>query len=163
MLPRPRQHQPIMMKFSSWALVPSVDLGLPPAMADNAVACLPSSVCSTPHTFPGEMQAFNMESSGESRSYSLHEPSAGCGRPHIFPGETQEFTIESSGGLRSYRLHLPSNYDADEPRPLLIAYHGAGNTPADFEAESHLADEALNPGMITAFPAGLGVCLSYQK
>lgn len=90
-------------------------------------------------------------------------PSAGCGTTHNFPGQTQVFTIESSGGTRSYRLHLPSNYNANDPRPLLIVYHGSGNNPANFENESRFANETLNPNMITVFPAGVNVCWLFSQ
>lgn len=83
--------------------------------------------------------------------------SAGCGTPHKFPGESREFSFESSGGTRTYRIHLPSTYDPNNARPLLIAYHGSGGNPADFEAETQLSDESINSEMITVYPAGVDV------
>lgn len=83
--------------------------------------------------------------------------SAGCGIDHNFPGQSREFSFESSGGTRTYRIHLPSNYDVNDPRPLLIAYHGSGGNPAGFEGETGFSDEGLNPNMITIYPAGVNV------
>lgn len=83
--------------------------------------------------------------------------SPGCGHPHSFVGQTRDFHFESSGGTRYYRIHLPSNYDTQSPKPLLIAYHGAGNNPTAFEAETRFSDEGINPNMITVYPAGVNV------
>ncbi|CEJ79864.1 hypothetical protein VHEMI00079 [[Torrubiella] hemipterigena] len=81
--------------------------------------------------------------------------SPGCGKYHSFVGQTREFSFDSSGGSRTYRIHLPSNYDTNTPKPLLIAYHGAGNNPAAFESETRFSDESINPNMITVYPAGV--------
>lgn len=83
--------------------------------------------------------------------------SPGCGKYHSFVGQTREFSFDSSGGSRTYRIHLPSNYDTNTPKPLLIAYHGAGNNPAAFESETRFSDESINPNMITVYPAGVNV------
>ncbi|KAM4062180.1 esterase PHB depolymerase domain-containing protein [Hirsutella rhossiliensis] len=81
--------------------------------------------------------------------------SPGCGKSHDFVGKTREFSFQSSGGKRTYRIHLPSNYEADKPKPLLIAYHGAGNKLEDFENETRFSDESVNPDMIAVYPAGV--------
>lgn len=85
--------------------------------------------------------------------------SPGCGKYHSFVGQTREFSFDSSGGSRSYRIHLPANYDTNTPKPLLLAYHGAGNNPAAFEGETRFSDESINPDMITVYPAGVNVSL----
>ncbi|KJZ74783.1 hypothetical protein HIM_05900 [Hirsutella minnesotensis 3608] len=81
--------------------------------------------------------------------------SQGCGKTHNFVGESREFSFESSGGTRTYRIHLPKNYKVDKPKPLLIAYHGAGNNPKKFENQTRFSDEGVNPNMITVYPAGV--------
>jgi poly(3-hydroxybutyrate) depolymerase len=92
-----------------------------------------------------------------SEAATIQKRSPGCGQPHSFVGQTREFHFESSGGTRYYRIYLPSNYDTTTPKPLLIAYHGAGNNPAAFEAETRFSDERINPNMITVYPAGINV------
>lgn len=95
---------------------------------------------------------------GTVQSAAIHRrASPGCGKSHDFVGETREFSFESSGGHRTYRIHLPSNYNVDKPKPLLIAYHGAGNNPEDFENETRFSDEGVNPDMIAVYPAGVEV------
>ncbi|PHH89088.1 hypothetical protein CDD83_6683 [Cordyceps sp. RAO-2017] len=90
---------------------------------------------------------------------ALHgRASDGCGQAHNFTGSTQTFSLESGGRTRSYRLHLPAGYDGS-PRPLLLAFHGAGNEPEAFEAETRFSDPAVNPDMIAVYPAGVHVRL----
>jgi poly(3-hydroxybutyrate) depolymerase len=89
--------------------------------------------------------------------------SAGRGTPHDFAGQSKEFSLQSSGGTRTYRIHLPSNYDPNDPRPLLVAYHGAGGNPAEFEAETRFSDESINPDMMTVFPAGVNVSTTRRE
>jgi poly(3-hydroxybutyrate) depolymerase len=88
--------------------------------------------------------------------------SADCGKTH-YPGESREYSFESNRTTRTYRIHLPSSYGPNVPRPPLIAYHGAGGNPADFEAETNLSDESINPNMITVYPAGVDVNFGANK
>lgn len=83
--------------------------------------------------------------------------SAGCSRTHDWAGQTREFSFQSSGGTRSYRIHLPSNYRPGSAKSLLIAYHGSGDNPANFERTTRFSDEGINPDTITVYPAGINV------
>lgn len=85
--------------------------------------------------------------------------SAGCSRTHDWAGQTKEFSFASSGGTRSYRIHLPSNYQPGSPKPLIIAYHGSGDNPANFEKTTRFSDPSVNPNMIVVYPAGINVRL----
>lgn len=83
--------------------------------------------------------------------------SAGCSRTHDWAGQTREFSFQSSGGTRSYRIHLPSTYKPGSAKSLLIAYHGSGDNPANFERTTRFSDEGINPDTITVYPAGINV------
>ncbi|KAI1263518.1 family 1 carbohydrate esterase [Xylariaceae sp. FL1019] len=87
--------------------------------------------------------------------YAEAASSAGCGTSHSFIGSTQTFSITSSGGTRTYRIHLPSSYEASTAVPLIIAYHGSGGNPTDFEITTRFSDEGLNPNMVVVYPAGV--------
>ncbi|PHH86826.1 hypothetical protein CDD83_9696 [Cordyceps sp. RAO-2017] len=39
--------------------------------------------------------------------------------------------------------------------PLLVAYHGAGGNPQEFEENTGFSDASINPDMITVYPAGI--------
>lgn len=54
-----------------------------------------------------------------------------------------------------YLVHLPSSYRAGQTMPLMLAFHGAGGEPTEFERVTRLSDENINPGVITVYPAGV--------
>lgn len=55
-----------------------------------------------------------------------------------------------------YRLHLPPNCEADGPRPLVLAFHGAFSSPDEMAEESGLDALADREGLIVAYPVGSG-------
>ena len=56
---------------------------------------------------------------------------------------------------RSYVLHVPPAYDGKRPVPLVVDFHGIGESGAS-ERESSPYPAALDPeGVIMAFPDGL--------
>jgi poly(3-hydroxybutyrate) depolymerase len=67
--------------------------------------------------------------------------SAGCGTaPPQQPGESVQHSLTSGGLDRSYRLHLPERYDGRRAWPVVLAFHGRGNTGAGTEAFSGLSE-----------------------
>ncbi|SHJ43088.1 polyhydroxybutyrate depolymerase [Nocardiopsis flavescens] len=67
--------------------------------------------------------------------------SAGCGTaPPQEPGTSAPHSLTSGGLERSYRLHLPDRYDGRRAWPVVLAYHGRGNTGAGTEAFSGLSE-----------------------
>lgn len=72
-------------------------------------------------------------------------------------GPSQPFNITSGGRNRSYLLHIPTNYDINTPAPLIISYHGAGETPAISESSSLFSSSVYNQDFVVAYPAGVGV------
>jgi len=57
---------------------------------------------------------------------------------------------------RIYTLNVPSSYNASEPAPLLIMFHGRGDTGPNFQRWNGLDDVAGAAGIITAYPNGTG-------
>lgn len=55
---------------------------------------------------------------------------------------------------RAYELHLPPDYDASRPTPLLIMFHGAGDTGPSFHSWSDMDSYADEAGFITVWPNG---------
>ncbi|WP_078900472.1 alpha/beta hydrolase family esterase [Streptomyces sp. SBT349] len=65
---------------------------------------------------------------------------AGCRRPAPQePGTSAPHTLTSGGLDRGYRLHLPEEYDGRRDWPLVLAFHGRGNTGAGTEEFSQLS------------------------
>jgi poly(3-hydroxybutyrate) depolymerase len=87
--------------------------------------------------------------------------SAGCSTAHDWAGQTKEFSFASSGGTRSYRIHLPADYKPGSPMPLIIAFHGSGDNPKNFETTTRFSDPSVNPNMIVVYPAGINVRLPH--
>ncbi|MEV1023703.1 PHB depolymerase family esterase [Streptomyces sp. NPDC050264] len=78
--------------------------------------------------------------------------SEGCGSaaPQE-PGTSVPQTISSGGRARTYQLHLPDGYDPARSWPLIVAYHGRGNTGAGTEAFSRLSTLPA----VVAYPNGV--------
>ncbi|HEY4419419.1 MAG TPA: PHB depolymerase family esterase [Pseudonocardia sp.] len=77
---------------------------------------------------------------------------AGCrSSPDQKPGTSVEHTIHSGGRDRTYQLHLPKNYSADHSWPLILAFHGRGNTGVGTEEFSKLSTLPA----VVAYPNGV--------
>jgi len=57
---------------------------------------------------------------------------------------------------RSSLLHVPSNY-GKQPVPLIVAMHGKGQPPAEFESHTQLSNADVNPDAIVVYPEGVKV------
>ena len=65
--------------------------------------------------------------------------SAGCGTdPGQEPGSSVLRTLTSDGRERTVQLHLPDGYRADRAWPVVLVFHGRGNTGAGTEEFSGL-------------------------
>lgn len=65
---------------------------------------------------------------------------ATCARPAPqSPGTSAPHTLDSGGRSRGYRLHLPADYTEKSDWPVVLAYHGRGNTGAVTEEFSKLS------------------------
>ncbi|WP_198012432.1 alpha/beta hydrolase family esterase [Promicromonospora sukumoe] len=65
--------------------------------------------------------------------------SAGCGTdPGQEPGTSVLRTLTSDGRERTVQLHLPDGYRSDRAWPVVLVFHGRGNTGAGTEAFSGL-------------------------
>jgi len=63
--------------------------------------------------------------------------------------------VRSGGENRTYVLRLPPSYEEGQPAPLLILFHGAGDTGAGFQAAIAMDSIADEAGFITVYPDGL--------
>jgi polyhydroxybutyrate depolymerase len=66
---------------------------------------------------------------------------------------TQHVKIRVDGLERRYRLHVPAVHDS--PAPLILAFHGGGNTPKQMEKMTGLSALADREGFIVAYPEGV--------
>ncbi|MSR59713.1 MAG: polyhydroxybutyrate depolymerase [Planctomycetaceae bacterium] len=57
---------------------------------------------------------------------------------------------------RSYLMHIPTSYDAAQPTPVVLAFHGTSMNPKTMAAFSGLSDKAEEAGFIVVYPKGTG-------
>ncbi|MFF1417789.1 alpha/beta hydrolase family esterase [Streptomyces sp. NPDC058280] len=55
------------------------------------------------------------------------------------PGTSEQHTLTSGGRDRTYQLHLPAGYSHKRDWPVILAFHGRGNTGAGTEEFSKLS------------------------
>lgn len=78
-----------------------------------------------------------------------------CAGTALFMAETEtpkHHILEVAGMTRSYELHVPPNLPANKVVPLLIVFHGSGDTGAGMERFSKFDDVADREGLIVAYP-----------
>jgi polyhydroxybutyrate depolymerase len=81
-------------------------------------------------------------------------PPSGCSSPARAAGDSPE-TLLVDGTRRSYVLHLPPSYDGSSPAPLVVDFHGIGETGASERRSSPYTSVLDDEGVIMAFPDGL--------
>jgi polyhydroxybutyrate depolymerase len=81
---------------------------------------------------------------------------AGCGRGGAVTEARHDLTLTFNfGGLtRGYILHRPPSA-AGAPLPLVLAFHGGGDTAADMEPLTHFDELADKEGFLVVYPQGL--------
>ncbi|KAI5263596.1 hypothetical protein E4T47_09016 [Aureobasidium subglaciale] len=71
-------------------------------------------------------------------------------------GSTTQLSINSGGLRRHFSVHVPTSYNINGgAAPLLFAFHGRSETPANIEGYSDLSNEAFNPYGIVVYPSGI--------
>jgi polyhydroxybutyrate depolymerase len=121
------------------------------AIVAALLAACSSNAASTSHSATSEPASV-----ATATSAAPANGSAGCtsGSSHA-AGDSNE-TIESGGISRTYILHIPASYNASNPSPLLIAFHGFA-MPAQLFATYHRFGQVGDPrGFIVATPSGTG-------
>lgn len=61
------------------------------------------------------------------------------------------------GRLRNYLINVPATYDVNKAVPLILVFHGKGESGTSMEAESGYSLAKWNPYGITIYPNGVNV------
>lgn len=86
---------------------------------------------------------------------AAHYLNSGCSS-QIQTSGPQTFQVPFASTKRPYLLHLPTTYDSWSPQPLIISFHGKGQTASQFSGQTQLTEVAFNSlGAVVAFPQGL--------
>jgi polyhydroxybutyrate depolymerase len=81
------------------------------------------------------------------------EPVA-CPSTVLQPGDVSR-TVQVGTQARTYVLHVPSAYDGAKPVPLVLDFHGIGETGSSERSSSPYPAALDGQGVIMAFPDGL--------
>ena len=90
-------------------------------------------------------------------------PSNGCGHAPDArsnpgrPSGTFKMTNAVTGVARQGLLHLPESYSGDEPAPLILAFHGKGQSTSEMESQTQLSNVEFNRDAIVVYPQGIKV------
>ena len=91
---------------------------------------------------------------------------AGCGKsPNVPPVDKVyrfDETISVDGLVRNYTLNLPPDYYDSSGFSLVIALHGGGGSPSQFERTSFLTDKSKASGFIVVYPEGTGIIKTWN-
>ena len=80
---------------------------------------------------------------------------SGCGKEDD-PGIDEQHIILFQEMNRFISLHIPDGYTGEDPLPLLIAYHGAGDNGSNFKLGAGFDKQADQHGFIVAYPSASG-------
>jgi len=76
----------------------------------------------------------------------------------IAGGNTVSFNYTAPDGTaRNYNVHVPYLYKTNVAAPLIMAFHGAGDTATNIESQSGWSLEGTNPYAIAVYPNGVNV------
>jgi polyhydroxybutyrate depolymerase len=116
-----------------------------------------ASACSPVDLHPITGQASSGDAAADGGDTSVGGGSSapsGCSSPPPAPGDWPE-TLLVDGASRGYVLHLPPSYDGSSPAPLVVDFHGIGETGASERRSSPYPSVLDDEGVIMAFPDGL--------
>lgn len=85
---------------------------------------------------------------------SASGPASGCGRPRT-PGLVIE-TLPAAVDNREVRIYTPTGYDPAKPAPVVLNFHGLGQSAEQQETYSGLAPLADAKGFLLVTPEGGG-------
>lgn len=85
--------------------------------------------------------------------------STGCGKTHTpgFQNSTANHSLQSGNLTRHYAIYIPESYNDDPSKqwPLIIDYHGNGDTPSDQFNNSMYYTYPAGQGYLAVYPAGV--------
>jgi polyhydroxybutyrate depolymerase len=82
------------------------------------------------------------------------DPILTCPSSALTAGDSNR-TVEVGGQARSYVLHVPAAYDGTKPAPLVVDFHGIGESGSSERASSPYPAVVDREGVVMAFPDGL--------
>ena len=120
--------------------------------AGTAATAAPSGTTAEPAATTAATARTGVAPAAAPPGRALTGPTAGCGAPSPqAPGTSADRALTSGGIERSVRVHLPAGYTADRPWPVVLVFHGRGNSGPTTEGFSGLSELPA----IVAYPDGV--------
>lgn len=86
--------------------------------------------------------------------------SPGCSKSG---GDSSSGTSTETIRDRSYLLSIPLDYSPDTPTPLILSFHGGGQTPEIQLDADQLTNENVNDKYIVIYPEAVNVCFRVSE
>jgi polyhydroxybutyrate depolymerase len=74
--------------------------------------------------------------------------------PFLLDAGDSTNTLTIDGGARTYTVHIPAGLDTSKPAPLVFAFHGGGQSVAQFEGFAHIEPKSDAAGFVLVEPEG---------
>jgi polyhydroxybutyrate depolymerase len=74
-------------------------------------------------------------------------PDGGCPATSLAAGDYAQ-TVGTDGGVRTYQVHVPPGLSSSVPAPLVLVFHGGGQTSAQFEGFAHVQPKSDASGFV---------------
>lgn len=148
------------------------------ALCDNTANCVhvsySSGNCYLKNGYTGVKTSSNVQSAvlcsyGGTPAYpppvtNYVNASTGCGKAlpsGLTPGaaSTSQTLTAPDGRVRSFLVNMPASYNPNKAAPLIIAFHGQGESGSAMESESGYSNPIWNPYAIAIYPNGINVSM----
>ncbi len=108
----------------------------------------------TAATEPPSITSGGLDSSGDTDAST--SGALGCALDTPPPEAMFEHVLPHDGLDRELLVYVPPGYDHRTPTPVVLAFHGYTNTPAQQEEWSMLSETAAQQGFVLVYPQGTG-------
>jgi polyhydroxybutyrate depolymerase len=88
---------------------------------------------------------------------------SGCQTGKTLPAGVTTRTLPVGSTTRTYLVSVPKATPGAGPLPVILAFHPAGQTPLQAEADTGLAARATARGYVVVYPAGLATRWNYVR
>ena len=123
--------------------------------ADEAAAAVPATV--PPTTESTTTQAPTTEPTTTSTTEPATTPTAlASSCPGLEPGAST-ITLSSGGNSYETRIYIPAGFEAGQPTPVVLNFHGLGSTGIQQVALTEYEALAKSEGFIVVHPTGLDI------